>query len=156
MATTAKKVYDGLTEHVSSDDERERIRRSLYRTDASALGSVVPAWRERWTDAEVEQYQTQGYLAMDGLLTPEDVEAGEGGAGRHRVPRAVWNAKVGDPGGAVLPRPGGTDERIDDPELADPQALDVLPGRRAPGRGWPPARACVPLLDQLIGAGHRG
>ena len=51
MTATAKKVYDGLTEHVSSEGERERIRRSLYRTDASALGSVVPAWRERWTDA---------------------------------------------------------------------------------------------------------
>src|SRR5689334_9307722 len=51
MTATAKKVYDGLTEHVSSDDDRERIRRSLYRTDESALGSVLPAWRERWTDA---------------------------------------------------------------------------------------------------------
>src|SRR6266542_137626 len=53
MTATAKKVYDGLTDHVSTDEERERIRRSLYRTDASALGTVLPAWRDRWTDAEI-------------------------------------------------------------------------------------------------------
>jgi hypothetical protein len=41
MAVTAKKVYDGLTEHVSSEGDRERIRRSLYRTDASAMGSII-------------------------------------------------------------------------------------------------------------------
>jgi len=29
MTATARRVYDGLTEHVASDDERERIRRSL-------------------------------------------------------------------------------------------------------------------------------
>src|SRR4051794_12099166 len=69
MTATAKKVYDGLTEHVSNDGERERIRQSLYRTDASALATILPAWREHWTDTEIEQYQAQGYLAMDGLLT---------------------------------------------------------------------------------------
>ena len=70
MAVTAKKVYDGLTEHISSDDDRERIRRSLYRTDASTMGSIIPAWRNAWTEGEIAQYQSQGYLAMDGLLTP--------------------------------------------------------------------------------------
>src|SRR3954467_11662241 len=74
MTATAKKVYDGLTEHVSSDDERDRIRLSLYRSDESALATIAPTWRDQWTDAEVEQFHAQGYLAMDGLLTPDEVE----------------------------------------------------------------------------------
>ena len=94
MTATAKKVYDGLTEHVSSDDDRERIRRSLYRTDESALANIIPAWRDRWTDAEVEQYHGQGYLAMDGLLTPEDVAQAKAALADIAY-RRVWNEKVG-------------------------------------------------------------
>ena len=33
---TDVKVYDGLTEYVASAEEAERVRRTLYRTDASA------------------------------------------------------------------------------------------------------------------------
>ncbi len=33
---TDVKVYDGLTEYVASAEEAERVRRTLYGTDASA------------------------------------------------------------------------------------------------------------------------
>jgi hypothetical protein len=94
MTATAKKVYDGLTEHVSTDNERERIRHTLYRTDASALASIVPTWQDHWTDAEVEQYRTDGYLAMDGLLTPDEVELAKAALADIAY-RRVWNEKVG-------------------------------------------------------------
>ena len=41
------KVYDGLTEYVASDEEAERVRRTLYRTDASSRAVVLPAYRAR-------------------------------------------------------------------------------------------------------------
>jgi hypothetical protein len=37
------KVYDGLTEYVATTEEAERIRRTLYRTDASVVATVLPA-----------------------------------------------------------------------------------------------------------------
>jgi phytanoyl-CoA hydroxylase len=152
MTATAKKVYDGLTEHVSSDDERERIRRSLYRTDDSGLASIIPTWRDRWTDAELSQYQTQGYLAMDGLLTPEEVEQAKEALADIAY-RRVWNEKVGIQEEPYY-RAGGCDERIDDPELRIRkvwmfcQADDRLAALAA----TPRLRS---LLDQLIGADSR-
>jgi len=152
MTATAKKTYDGLTEHVSTDDERERIRHSLYRTDASALGTVAPAWRDRWTDAELAQYQTQGYLAMDGLLTPDQVAQAKA-ALADIAHRRVWNERVGIQEEPYF-RSGGSDERIDDPELRIRklwlfcQADTRLAGLAASNR-------LIPLLDQLIGPGHR-
>ncbi len=152
MTVSEKRVYDGLSEHVTSDDDRERIRRSLYRTDASAVGTVLPSWRERWTEADLEQYRTQGYLAMDGLLTPDEVDVAKAALADIAY-RRVWNAKVG-----IQEEPyfqtGGTDDRIDDPELRIRklwmfcQAEPRLAGLAASPR-------LVPLLDQLIEPGHR-
>ena len=70
---TDVKVYDGLTEYVAPADEAERIRRTLYRTDASAQATVLPAFRGRLEAADLERFRDQGYLAMEGVLTPDEV-----------------------------------------------------------------------------------
>jgi phytanoyl-CoA hydroxylase len=67
------KVYDGLTDYVASADEAERVRRTLYRTDASARATILPAYRPRLEPADLERFRDQGYLAMGGLLTPDEV-----------------------------------------------------------------------------------
>lgn len=152
MTATAKKVYDGLTEHVASDGERERIRRSLYRTDASALATIVPSWRDRWTDAEVEQYQSQGYLAMDGLLTPQDVEQAKVALADIAY-RRVWNEKVGIQEEPYY-RTGGSDQRIDDPELRI-RKLWMFCQADARLAGLAASPRLRPLLDQLIGSDSR-
>src|SRR5688572_13609947 len=152
MTATAKKVYDGLTEHVASDDEREQIRRSLYRTDASALGTILPSWRDRWTEAEIEQYQAQGYLAMDGLLTPEDVEQAKA-ALTDIAHRRVWNEKVGIQEEPYF-RSGGSDERLDDPELRI-RKLWMFCQADARLAGLAASPRLRPLLDQLIRPGLR-
>ena len=69
------KVYDGLTEYVASAEEAERIRRTLYRTDATARATVLPAYRERLEAADLARFRDEGYLAMEGLLTPDEVSA---------------------------------------------------------------------------------
>ena len=69
------KVYDGLTEYVASTEEAERIRRTLYRTDATARATVLPAYRERLEAADLARFRDDGYLAMEGLLTPAEVAA---------------------------------------------------------------------------------
>jgi len=152
MTATAKKVYDGLTEHVSTDTERERIRQSLYRTDASAMGTIIPGWRERWTDAEIRQYETQGYLAMDGLLTPDDVAQAKA-ALTDIAHRRVWNERVGIQEEPYF-RTGGADERFDDPELRI-RKLWMFCQADARLAGLAASPRLMPLLDQLVGAGHR-
>jgi phytanoyl-CoA hydroxylase len=69
------KVYDGLTEYVASAEEAERVRRTLYRTDASALATILPAFPARLALADLERFRSDGYLAIEGVLTPEEVWA---------------------------------------------------------------------------------
>jgi phytanoyl-CoA hydroxylase len=152
MTATAKKVYDGLTEHVSSEDERERIRRSLYRSDASARAMIAPSWRAGWTEAELEQYRAQGYVAMDGLLTPEDVAVAKSALADIAY-RRVWNEKVGIQEEPYF-RTGGSDERIDDPELRI-RKLWMFCQADARLAGLAASPRLLPLLDQLIGPGSR-
>ena len=67
------KVYDGLTDYVASAEEAERVRRTLYRTDASAQATVLPAYRPRLEAADLERFRDQGYLAMEGVLARDEV-----------------------------------------------------------------------------------
>ena len=69
------KVYDGLTEYVASDEEAERVQRTLYRTDASARAVVLPAYRARLEVGDIARFREQGYLAMEGVLAPDEVAA---------------------------------------------------------------------------------
>jgi phytanoyl-CoA hydroxylase len=152
MTAAETKVYDGLTDHVSSDVERERIRQTLYRSDGSARGTVLPSLRAQWTDADLAQYRDQGYLAMNGLLTPDEVQLAKQALADIAY-RRVWNDSIG-----VQEEPyfatGGADDRIDDPELRIRkvwkfcQADERLAGLSA----HPRLRA---LLDQLIGPESR-
>jgi len=67
------KVYDGLTDYVASAEEAEHVRRTLYRTDASARATVLPGYRSRLEPADLDRFREQGYLAMEGVLTSDEV-----------------------------------------------------------------------------------
>ena len=67
------KVYDGLTDYVASTEEAERVRRTLYRTDAAARAAVLTAYRPRLEASDLERFREQGYLAMEGVLAPDEV-----------------------------------------------------------------------------------
>jgi hypothetical protein len=69
------KVYDGLTDYVASAEEAERVRRTLYRTDLAARATVLPAYRERLEPSDLGRFHDEGYLAMEGLLTSDEVAA---------------------------------------------------------------------------------
>ena len=69
------KVYEGLTEYVASTEEAERIRRTLYRTDATARATVLPAYPGRLEAVDLARFRDEGYLAVEGLLAPAEVAA---------------------------------------------------------------------------------
>jgi phytanoyl-CoA hydroxylase len=105
----------GLTDYVSPDDERERIRTTMYRTDSSALATIAPAYRPAWSDEQREGYRVDGYLAMEGVFSADEVAVATE-ALSDLAHRRAGNDRVEfqeEPYYAS----GTHDDRIDDPEL---------------------------------------
>ena len=72
-ARTPAPVYNGATTFVTDDAEAARIRETLYRTDESALATIIPDFRPDLTQADIARFNDLGYLAMDGLLSAAEV-----------------------------------------------------------------------------------
>ena len=152
MATTAKKVYDGLTEHVTPAQEAERIKRTLYRTDGSRLGTVLPEYRAGWTEDDLRQYRAQGYLAMNGLFPAEDVAAATAALADLVRRREDLDGKLGIQEEPYYQQAGEADD--DDPELRVRKLWKFVKlDERLHRMAFHPR--LVPLLDGLVGEGHR-
>ena len=144
------KVYDGLTDYVASAEEAERVRRTLYRTDASALARVLPEYRARLETADLERFRDEGYLAMEGVLAPDDVvrcAAALDGLARRRP------AGVG-----VQDEPyyqqGGREPSAETPELRARKLWKFAGVEPTLGAAVSAPRMTA-ILDQLIGPGAR-
>jgi phytanoyl-CoA hydroxylase len=105
----------GLTDYVSPEAERERIRRTLYRVDASARAAIAPAFAPRWSPAELARYRDDGYVAMEGVFASDDVATA-------KVALSELVRLRTSEGGVVFQEEpyyssGVHDDRVDDPEL---------------------------------------
>lgn len=89
--------------------EAERIARQLYRRDATQLARIEPYGR-----VDVAFYQEHGYLALEGLLSAEEVA--EATAALGDVLHRRVKGKVGRQEEPFY-RDGQVDERVTDPEL---------------------------------------
>jgi phytanoyl-CoA hydroxylase len=132
------KVYDGLTDYVASAEEAERIRQTLYRTDPSAEATVLPAYRPHLEPADLARFRDQGYLAMEGVLAPEEV--------------ARCAAALDD---LARRRPEGVGAQ-DEPyyQRSGEETGAVGPELRV-RKLWTGAPRMMAILDQLIGPGAR-
>ncbi len=142
-------VYRGTTDHVTPPHEAERIRRTLYRTDTASRARVLPRYQERLSSPDLAQYAAEGYLAMEGVLTPDDIAAATAALSDIAHGRTSFDGKL-----FVQSEPffqqGGVEAHLDDPEqrirkVAAFCAADVRLGCIA---AHP---RLVPLLDQLLG-----
>ena len=134
-------------------DEAEVIRRTMYRHDTTQLARISQTYRETLTAEDISCYREQGYLAMEGMLTTEEVEECKVALGDLLNQRVVWDADVHTQYEPFY-RDGEVDERVTDPELRIRkiwQFCQVEP-RLAHLSQHP---KLVPVLDQLIEAGHR-
>jgi len=144
------KVYDGLTDYVASDEEAARVRHALYRTDASALATVLPGYRALLDAADRERFRERGYLAMEGVLAPDEVArcaAALDELGRRR-PEGV----------GVQDEPyyqrGGREPSVDRPELRV-RKLWKFAGVEPTLEAAVAAPRIVAILDHLVGSGAR-
>jgi phytanoyl-CoA hydroxylase len=132
------KVYDGLTDYVASAEEAERIRQTLYRTDPSAEATVLPVYHPHLEPADLARFRDQGYLAMEGVLAPEEV--------------ARCAAALDD---LARRRPEGVGAQ-DEPyyQRSGEETGAVGPELRV-RKLWTGAPRMMAILDQLIGPGAR-
>jgi phytanoyl-CoA hydroxylase len=142
-------VYRGMTDHVTPAHEAERIRRTLYRTDAASRARVLPQYQERLAASDLAQYAAEGYLAMEGVLTPDDVAAAIAALGEIVHGRTSSGGKLFIQAEPFFQQ-GGAGARADDPEhrirkVAAFCAADARLGRVATHP------RLMPLLDQLLG-----
>ncbi len=133
--------------------DAETIKRRLYRTDATALGRILPAYTERLADADVAFYREQGYLAMEGLYSAEEVESY-----KDALRDLIRGETARDKKLYIQEEPyykeGGADERADDVELRVRKVFYFvqLDPRLASAGAHP---RLMRLLDQLIEPNHR-
>jgi hypothetical protein len=97
-------------------DEAEVIRRTLYRRDEMQRARILDGYRGVLTAEDIASYQEQGYLAMEGVLAPDEVEAAKAALSDliARPDLAAGGVQV-----QIEPfyRDGQVDERVADPEL---------------------------------------
>jgi phytanoyl-CoA hydroxylase len=134
-------------------DRAEEIRRTLYRRDELHRARIVPDYRDTLTAEDVSCYREQGYLAMEGLLTADEIEAAKAA-----LSELIGRCDLAEGGVQVQIEPfyrdGQVDERVTDPELRV-RKIWLFAGIE-PRLGAIAAHPkIVPILDQLIGAGHR-
>jgi phytanoyl-CoA hydroxylase len=132
-------------------DEAERIRRRLYRRDATQLARIASVCPDAFSEADLAFYRQEGYLAVEGLLSPEEVAASA--AALADLLHGRVEGKVGRQEEPYY-REGRVDERVTDPELRVRKLWSFCklePRLEAVARH----PRLVGLLDQLIDPGHR-
>jgi len=130
-------------------DERQR---ALYRSDYSARAAIIPDYQERLSEADLAQYRDQGYLAMEGVFTAEEVED-------YKTALAdLIDGRVKDDRLFVQEEPyykqGDQDERATERELRVRKLMgfvQIEPRLRAAAYH----ERVTNLLNQLIEPGHR-
>ncbi|MBV9543921.1 MAG: phytanoyl-CoA dioxygenase family protein [Chloroflexi bacterium] len=142
------------TDLVVTAEQAEAIRQSLYRTDPSATGRILPSLPERLSAEDLEFFNSNGYLAANGLLTADEVQGCKDALShliRHKdswADQRVWSQQ--EPYFAQ----GGEDPRAADPELRIRKLayfVQIEPYLDAMAQ-HPRLMAAV---DQLIGPGSR-
>jgi phytanoyl-CoA hydroxylase len=132
-------------------DTAERIRRRLYRRDATQLARIHAACPDALTHEDLAFYEREGYLAVEGLLSVEDVEECKSALGDLLHGRV--EGKVGRQEEPFY-REGRVEERVTDPELKVRKLWSFCKVEPRLDRVTRHPRL-APLLDQLIGPGHR-
>jgi len=104
------------TDVVVDPARAESIRLSLYRTEATTVGRIAPTFSEHLSEADRDFFRLHGYLAMNGLLTSEEIEDCKLALGDLAHQRTVWDKRVWSQEEPYFAQ-GGHEERADDPEL---------------------------------------
>lgn len=141
------------TDLVVNAAQAEAIRESLYRTDNARNGRILASLPIRLSAEDVEFFRTNGYLAANGLLTTNEVQACKDALTDLVRRRNEWAGRVWSQDEPYFAQ-GGEDARADDPEFRIRKLayfVQIEPRLEALSR-HPRLMACV---DQLIGEGSR-
>jgi phytanoyl-CoA hydroxylase len=141
------------TDVVVDPAQAEAIRQSRYRTDSTALGRIQPGFSDRLSDADRERFRVDGYLAMNGLLSRQEIEDCKTALSDLAHHRVAWDKRVWSQEEPYFAQ-GGQQARTDDPELRlrklayfvhlEPRLRHVATHPRL-----------LTIVDELVGPGSR-
>ena len=148
----------GLNKNYSTDvvvdlAEAESIRQSLYGTDAASVGRILPSLPTRLSEAHLEHFRVHGYLAMNGLLSHEEIENSKAALSDLAHRRTAWDKRVWSQEEPYFVH-GGQEARIDDPELRLRKLAFFVDLDSRLGHVATHPRLLA-FIDQLIGPGGR-
>ena len=141
------------TDLVVSAEQAAVIRQTLYRSDARAPGRVLSALPEPLTAEDVEFFAANGYLAANGLLTQEEIQASQDALTDLIRRKTSWDRRVWSQEEPYFAN-GGDDERAADPELRMRKLayfVQIEPRLEAASRH----SRLMAAVHQLIGGGAR-
>ncbi len=141
------------TDLVVSAEQAAVIRQTLYRSDARAPGRVLSALPEPLTAEDVEFFAANGYLAANGLLTQEEIQASQDALTDLIRRKTSWDRRVWSQEEPYFAN-GGDDERAADPELRMRKLayfVQIEPRLEAASRH----SRLMAAVNQLIGGGAR-
>jgi phytanoyl-CoA hydroxylase len=153
IPATERRSKGYSTDQVVSSEQAEVIRASLYRGDAAAQGHVLEALPDRLSAQNVEFFGANGYLAANGLLTADEIQACQDALTDLVRRKTTWDSRVWAQEEPYFAQ-GGHDDRADDPELRMRKLayfVQLEPRLEAASR-HPRLMAAV---QQLIGEGPR-
>ncbi len=157
MPATERGSHDGhkgySTDVVVPPPQADAIRRRMYRDDYAAVGTVLPRFAERLSDEHREHFRAHGYLAMEGLLTPAEVDEAKAALSDLIAHRSGWDKKVWAQEEPCYAS-GAAGSASVDPELRIRKLAYFV--QMEPRLGAVAAHPrLLPVLDQLLGPGHR-
>jgi phytanoyl-CoA hydroxylase len=143
----------GVTSVVVDDAQAALIRRTLYRTDEDARATIIPEFRVRLAAEDIARFRDEGYLALEGALSADEVSGCLEALDQLVARRAELGDRIW-----VQEEPffsqGGDDPRTIDAELRVRKlAFFVKVDQRLASAAAHPN--IVAILDQLIDPGHR-
>jgi phytanoyl-CoA hydroxylase len=153
IPATERRSKGYSTDLVVTPEQAEVIRTTLYRTDAATSGRVLDALPERLSEEHLEFFAAHGYLAANGLLSPDEVQTYLDGLSDLARRKTAWDSRVWSQEEPYFAQ-GGEDDRIADPELRLRKLayfVQIEP-RLAAAAGHPRLLSAV---EALIGPGAR-
>src|SRR5438132_9829989 len=116
IPATERRSKGYSTDLVVSPEQAAAIRRSLYRSEDFTRGRILDVLPQPLTQEDVAFFTSNGYLAANGLLTPNEIQSCKDALSDLLQRKTAWDSRVWAQEEPYFVHAGQSDGP-DDPEL---------------------------------------